>query len=154
MLRGQLRENLRERAYPGWFHRWPDTEAQAHALRAYEPLLVPGLLQTEGYARAVLRGAQNDASDERIEQQVAARLQRQDILSRDNPPYLWVVIDEGVLRRTIGNPKTMQGQLWHLARMSDQPKVSVQVIPVEAGERTGLLGAFTIADHLHKPMLR
>lgn len=79
---------LRQSAYPGWFHRWPDTEAQAHALRWYEPLLVPGLLQTEDYARAVLRGAQADASDDQIEQQVAARLARQDILTRRHPPHL------------------------------------------------------------------
>jgi transcriptional regulator with XRE-family HTH domain len=131
---------------PTWFVPWPDAEAQARALRSYEPLLVPGLLQTEDYARAVLRGAQADASDDQIEEQVAARLQRQDILAGAKPPRLWVVIDEGVLHRTIGGSKTMLDQTWHLARMSDRPKVSVQVIPFEAGERTGLLGAFTIAD--------
>jgi transcriptional regulator with XRE-family HTH domain len=147
VLREQLREHLREQAVPGWFARFSDAEAQAHALRSYEPLLVPGLLQHEDYARAVLRGAQGNATDEQIEQQVAARLQRQDILTRESPPHLWVVIDEGVLHRSIGNPKTMLDQLWQLARMTDRPKVSIQVIPSGAGERTGLLGAFTIADH-------
>jgi transcriptional regulator with XRE-family HTH domain len=147
VLREQLRDNLRERAYPAWFDRWPEAEEQALALRSYEPLLIPGLLQTEDYARAVLRGAQADASDDQIEQQVAARLQRQDILARDKPPHLWVVIDEGVLHRTIGDAKTMHDQLGHLARTSGRPKVSVQVIPFEAGERAGLLGAFMIADH-------
>jgi transcriptional regulator with XRE-family HTH domain len=146
MLREQLMDNLRRQAYPGWFHRWPDAEAQARALRWYEPLLVPGLLQTEGYARAVLRGAQADASDDQIERQVAARLARQDILSRDNPPHLWVVIDEGVLHRIIGDAKVMHDQLVHLAEMSHRPKVSVQVVPFDAGARTGLLGAFILAD--------
>lgn len=145
-LREQLREHLKHRVYPRWFDRWPDAEEQATALRWYEPLLVPGLLQTEDYARAVLRGAQADASDDQIEEQVAARLQRQDILSRENPPHLWAVIDEGVLHRTIGDSKTMLDQLWHLARMSDRPKVSVQVIPFAAGARTGLLGHFVIAS--------
>jgi hypothetical protein len=107
---------------------------------------VPGLLQTEDYARAVLRGVQASASDDEIERQVAARLQRQDILSRGNPPHLWAVIDEGVLHRTIGDAKTMLDQLWHLTRMSDQSKVSLQVIPFTAAARTGLLGHFVIAS--------
>jgi transcriptional regulator with XRE-family HTH domain len=141
-LWGWLKGSARRRAYPGWFDRWPDAEEQATALRWYEPLLVPGLLQTEDYARAVLRGARADASDDQIEEQVTARLQRQDILSRENPPHLWAVIDEGVLHRTIGDAKTMLDQIWHLARMSDRPKVSVQVIPFAAGARTGLLGHF------------
>ncbi len=75
-LREQLREHLKHRVYPRWFDRWPDAEEQATALRWYEPLLVPGLLQTEDYARAVLRGAQADANDDLIEEQVAATWKR------------------------------------------------------------------------------
>jgi transcriptional regulator with XRE-family HTH domain len=141
----RLSKAARHRAYPGWFAPWPDMEAQATALQSYEPLLVPGLLQTEGYARAILRGAQADATDDEIDQQVAARLERQAILSGANPPHLWVVIDEGVLHRRIGDAKTMLDQLWHVVRAAERPKVSVQVVPFDAGERTGLLGAFTIA---------
>ena len=144
-LWGWLAESARHRVYPGWFDRWPDFEEEAVALRWYEPLLVPGLLQTEDYARAVLRGAQGDASDDEIEQQVTARLHRQDILTRASAPHLWAIVDEGVLHRTIGDAKTMLDQLWHLARASEQPKVSVQVIPFAAGARTGLLGHFVIA---------
>jgi transcriptional regulator with XRE-family HTH domain len=142
----KLGKAARHRAYAGWFAPWPDIEAQATALRSYEPMLVPGLLQTEDYARAILRGAQPDATDDEIEQQVAARLERQGILSGDDPPHLWVVIDEGVLHRHIGPAKTMLDQLWHIVRMADRPKVSVQVVPFDAGERTGLLGAFSLAD--------
>lgn len=142
----KLGKAARHRAYPGWFAPWPDLEAQATALRSYEPMLVPGLLQTEDYARAILRGAQRDATDDEIEQQVAARLERQGILSGDSPPRLWTVMDEGVLHRRIGDAKTMLDQLWQIARAADQPKVSVQVVPFGAGERTGLLGAFTLAD--------
>jgi transcriptional regulator with XRE-family HTH domain len=141
-----LKESVRHHAYPGWFDRWPDAEEQAEALRWYEPLLIPGLLQTEDYARAVLRGAQGDASDDHIEQQVAGRLGRQAILSKENPPHIWSVIDEGVLCRCIGGAKITHDALVHLAGMSEWPKVSVQVIPAGAGERSGLLGAFILAD--------
>jgi hypothetical protein len=127
--------------FPSWFQPFVAYEAAAKSLRWYEPLLVPGLLQVESYAREVLRGVQADASDEEIEQQVQARLERREILSRENPPHLWAVIDEGVLRRRIGTAKTMLDQLWHL-----QPKVSLQVIPFGAGARSGLLGHFVIAD--------
>ena len=145
-LRGQLRDYLRQQVYPGWFHRWPEAEAEARALRWYEPLLVPGLLQTLDYARAVLRGAQPDATYERIEEQDAARIQRQDVLAKDDPPHLWCVIDEGVLHRCIGGRKVMHDQLHHLAEMSDRPKVSVQVVSFETGAHAGLLGCFAIAD--------
>lgn len=132
--------------HPPWFRPFVEYEMAARALRWYEPLVVPGLLQVEGYAREVLRGAQPDASDEEIERQVEARLDRQKILSRDNPPHYWVVIDQGVLYRKISDSKTMCDQLWHMAQMADRPKTSVQVIPFEAGARTGLLGHFVIAD--------
>jgi transcriptional regulator with XRE-family HTH domain len=145
-LREQLRDYLRQQVYPGWFHRWPEAEAEARALRWYEPLLVPGLVQTGDYARAVLRGAQVDAADEQIEEQVGARMQRQEVLIKKDPPHLWCVIDEGVLHRCIGDREIMHDQLIHLAEMSDRPRVSVQVVPFEAGARTGLLGAFIVAD--------
>ena len=145
-LREQLRDHLRQQVYPGWFHRWPEAEAEASALRWYEPLLVPGLLQTEDYASAVLRGAQPDADDERIADQVAARMQRQEVLAKADPPHLWCVIDEGVLHRRIGGGKVMHDQLLHLAEMSGRPKVSVQVVPFSAGARAGLLGAFIVAE--------
>jgi transcriptional regulator with XRE-family HTH domain len=145
-LWGWLEDSVKHRAYPGWFDKWPDYETKATAIRSYEPLLVPGLLQTEAYVRAVLRGAQPDATDEHIEQQVRLRLERQEILSKENPPYARFIIDEGVLHRLIGSPKTMHDQLIHLADMADRPKISVQVIPFAAAERSGLLGAFAIAD--------
>jgi len=140
-----LREASRNRAYPGWFT-WPDKEAVARELRWYEPMLIPGLVQTEEYARAVLRGTQQDASDESIEQQVALRMGRQRVLDRTDPPYLRIVIDEGVLHRTIGNPQIMHTQLLELAESAGRPRVTVQVIPLAAGERTGLNGAFIVAE--------
>lgn len=145
-LWGWLKDSVRHRAYPGWFDRWPDAEERARVLRWYEPLLVPGLLQTEAYARAVLRGAQADASDDHIEQQVAGRLRRQAILSKESPPHIWAVIDEGVLHRPIGDSKTTHDALAHMADMAEWPRISVQVIPFTARERSGLLGAFILAD--------
>jgi transcriptional regulator with XRE-family HTH domain len=144
-LWGNLSKGLRNRAIPGWFRPWAELEAAATALRSYEPMLVPGLLQTEDYARAVLRGAQHDATDDQIEQQVVARLARQDILARESPPRLSAVLDEGVLHRAISEPKVMHDQLMRVAEMSERPRMSIQLIPFAAGARTGLLGAFVIA---------
>jgi hypothetical protein len=80
------------------------------------------------------------------EEGAGCHVQVQGILSGDSPPHLWVVLDEGVLHRHIGDAKTMLDQLWHIVRTADCPRVSIQVVPFDAGERTGLLGAFSIAD--------
>lgn len=143
-LRGLLREYQTHQVYPAWFHRWPEAEAEARALRWYEPLLIPGLLQTEDYARAVLWG-QPDATEEAVAEQVAARMERQEVLAKDSPPHLWCVVDEGVLHRRIGGHKVMHDQLLHLAQMSGRPMVSVQVVPFESGAHAGLLAHFAIA---------
>lgn len=141
----QLRKSLRHRAYPGWFHDWPDKEAAAQTLRWYEPLIVPGLLQTSDYARAVLRTRVGD-SDEQINEMVAARLDRQAILDRDTPPTLWVVIDEGVLHRPVGGPAVMGDQVRHLIEAAQRPNIVLQVIPLKIGAHEGLRGPFVIAD--------
>jgi transcriptional regulator with XRE-family HTH domain len=141
-----LGEKLKRRAYPGWFAAWPDKEGQARRLRSFELVVVPGLLQTEAYARAVLSTRVGATLDE-IDETVAARLARQQILDRDQPPELWAILDEGILRRPVGEPAVMRGQLTHLAGMARQPHVVVQVIPIAAGAHQGLNGgAFVIAD--------
>lgn len=121
--------------FPSWFGKWHQTEQEAISLRWYEPLLVPGLLQTEAYARAVL-GGDDDA--------VAARLERQTILTRSDPapPKLRCVIDEGVLHRPVGGAAVMYEQLHHLIDMVS-PLISIQVIP--HGPYEALLGGFIIA---------
>ncbi|MGH3121807.1 MAG: DUF5753 domain-containing protein [Streptosporangiaceae bacterium] len=98
-------------AYPGWFWPYLDREAEAAFLRSWQPLVVDGLLQTEDYARAILRAARPRDSGEKIDQLVTARMDRQAILSRDDPPDLWVIVDESVLRRPAGEPGVMTGQL-------------------------------------------
>jgi len=144
-LWGNLRKGLRHRAVPGWFQPWTHFEAQAATLRSYEPLLVPGLLQTQDYARAILAARPGGKHDD-LDDQVAARIGRQAILVRADPPQLWCVVDEGVLHRCIGGPKVMHGQLEHLADLAENPQTTIQVIPASAGAHAGLLGGFVIAD--------
>jgi transcriptional regulator with XRE-family HTH domain len=144
-LWASLRKGLRNRAVPGWFRPWAEFEAEATTLHSYEPLLVPGLLQTEKYARAIL-AVRPGISEDELEAQVAARIERQAIVERADAPQFWYVLDEAVLHRCIGGKKVMHDQLLHLADVAELPKVSIQVIPASAGAHAGLLGAFVIAD--------
>jgi transcriptional regulator with XRE-family HTH domain len=133
--------------YPQWFRDWVDAEETASALRWWEPVLIPGLLQTADYARALFRAWQPASSaDENLDDLVSARLERQEVLNRVSPPLLWVVLDEAVLRRLIGSRKIMRDQLLHLADESCRPHITVQVVPAELGAHTGLLGAFIVAE--------
>ncbi|MBB5936642.1 helix-turn-helix domain-containing protein [Streptomyces zagrosensis] len=145
----------REANQPGWWHRFRDVlpdwfsafvslEVEANLIRAYEPHYVPGLLQTEGYARAVLRAGMPHAAEEEIDRQVALRAQRQALLTRENPPLLWVVMDETVLRRPIGQPGVMRDQLTHLIDATAMPNVRLQVMPFDAGPHPAMYGPFHI----------
>jgi transcriptional regulator with XRE-family HTH domain len=141
-----LSEKLRRRAYPGWFADWPDKEAQARRLRSFELVVVPGLLQTEAYARAILC-TRVGATEDELDEAVTARMSRQQILERDQPPELWVILDEGVLTRPVGGPEVIRGQLAHLANAARRPHIVVQVVPLAAGGHQGLNGgAFVIAE--------
>ena len=111
-----LKKGHKQRLY-GWFQQWADIEAQATVLRWYEPLVVPGLLQTEEYARAIL-SARPDGNLDDLDEQVAARLARQAILDRTGAPQLWCILDEGILHRGIGGSKVMRSQLYHLAEVA------------------------------------
>jgi transcriptional regulator with XRE-family HTH domain len=144
-LREQMKEYLKYGPSPDWFRDWAKKEAVATTLRWYEPLLVPGLLQTEAYARAVLRTRVGD-SDEEIEEMVAARLERQTVLGRAKPATLWVVIDEGVLHRPVGGADVMREQVKHLTEAAQRPNIVVQVIAASVGAHEGLRGPFIIAD--------
>jgi transcriptional regulator with XRE-family HTH domain len=150
-LWNRLRKSARNRAYPGWFDRWPDAEARAIALRTFELVVVPGLLQTDQYARAVLRTRIGD-TDEEIDEMVAARMERQAILEKDRPPTLWVVLDEGILRRPVGGTYVMREQLGRLAEAARRPNVVIQLIPASVGAHQGLNGgAFVIAEFADAP---
>jgi DNA-binding XRE family transcriptional regulator len=143
-LRKQLNNMLKVRADPGWFQEWSQKENEATSLRWYEPLLIPGLLQTEQYARAVIRTRPGD-TDEHINEMVATRIERQVILTREKPPMLWVVIDEGVLHRPIGSAEIMHDQLLHILEMTRRSNVVLQVVSATTGAYEGLRGPFILA---------
>jgi len=129
---------------PGWFADWLDAERQAHTLRIWQPLIVPGLLQTADYARALFVAAGEDA--ERVEELIIARLDRQAILDRPRPPQVVTVLDESVLHRLIGTPQIMADQLIHLAAVPERPSVTIQMIPSDTGANAGLSGGFQLAS--------
>jgi transcriptional regulator with XRE-family HTH domain len=138
--------------YPQWFRDWVQAEQEATSLRWWEPLLVPGLLQTPDYARSILRAAP-DAVEDELDELVNARMERQSILDRPKPPELWVLIDENVLRRRIGSRKIMHEQLLHLADASWRGSITLQLVPVEVGAHAGLLGAFIVAGFDESPSI-
>jgi transcriptional regulator with XRE-family HTH domain len=145
-LRSLLKDYLKQRAYPGWFVRWPDKEAEATVLRSFELVVIPGLLQTREYATALLADRIGSSPGD-AEEIVAGRLERQAILARDNPPELWVVIDEAALRRPVGGPEVMGEQLNHLLEAARRPNVVLQVIPAAVTVHAGLAGnGFVVAD--------
>lgn len=131
---------------PTWFEDWLEAERTATMLRIWSPLLIPGLFQTADYARAVFLAGQTDTSDETIDALTAARLERQEILDRADPPETVAVLDESVLDRLIGTPAIMHDALAHLADMSERPNVSIHVVPSMNGANAGLSGAFDIAS--------
>ncbi|ROP52460.1 helix-turn-helix protein [Streptomyces sp. PanSC9] len=129
---------------PTWFPTYVGLEGAASLLRAYEVQFVHGLLQTEEYARAVVRRGMKGASAADVERRVALRLERQKHLLADNAPEFHVVLDEAALRRPYGDREVMRGQLQHLIDLSERPNVRLQVMPFGFGGHSGESGAFTI----------
>ncbi len=129
---------------PDWFETYVGLEAAAATIRSFEVQFVPGLFQTEDYARALTRLRRKTAADEEIERRVALRLKRQDLLSRPNPPKIWAVMDEAVLRRPVGGPAVMRAQFRHLIEVAALPHVTLQVVPFTSGAHAGECGSFTV----------
>ena len=129
---------------PSWFEAYVGLEEVATQIRAYEVQFVPGLLQTEDYARAVIMLGHDGEPLRDIERRVRLRMARQAVLDRDEPPNLWAVIDEAVLSRHAGGAAVMQGQLKHLAEISKRPNVTIQIIPFQAGGHPAAGGPFSI----------
>lgn len=121
-------------------------ETEARSLRNYESLFVPGLLQIEDYARAVIKGVLPTSTTKEVEQRVQARMDRQAILRREAPLELWTIVDEAVLRRGIGKPNVMVDQLHRMVEVAELPNVTLQVIPFTAGPHPGMLGSFVLID--------
>jgi transcriptional regulator with XRE-family HTH domain len=147
----RLQPFVRREAYPAWFRDWVEIEREATSLRWFEPLLIPGLLQTADYARAVLAAAYPASADGEIDRLVTALLDRQAILAHADPPLLWVILDEGVLHRPVGGPKVMAGQIDRLIAAARQPRIVLQVVPLDAGAPAGLDGQFVIAGFDGRP---
>lgn len=153
--REALLKLARDANSPGWWHRYGDVlptwfqsylglEAAAALIRSYEVQFVPGLLQTGDYARAVVLLGHGAADPAEIDRRVALRMQRQQLLHREDPPQLWAVVDEAALRRPIGGPAVMRGQLTALIEATKSPNIRLQVIPFAAGGHAAAGGAFTI----------
>ena len=152
--RAALLNLAREANTPGWWHAYCDVlpawlepyvglEAAASVIRTYQIQLVPGLLQTERYARALIRQG-SAATEQEIARRGELRASRQEILRRPGAPQLWAVVDEGALRRPVGSPDTVREQLRHLIQMAGHPAVTLQILPFSAGAHSAMGGPFTI----------
>jgi transcriptional regulator with XRE-family HTH domain len=130
-------------ATPPWFRNWIEHEQQAATLRIWQPCVLSGLLQTEAYARAIL-AVNPGVTDDQVNERLAARLARQAVLTRDDPPAAWFLVDEATLRRCVGSPDVMAAQLAHLAGLARLPNLTIQVVPNVA--HAGLLGGFAVAE--------
>jgi transcriptional regulator with XRE-family HTH domain len=155
--RAKLFDLAKDAGHLGWLQEYEDDlteqyltyvsfEAGARSIRNYESLFIPGLLQTEEYARASSAGVMPHLSKEEIDRHVEVRAQRQAALQGQNPLQLWAVIDEAVLNRTVGDEQLMYAQLVSLIESAGLPQVVLQVIPFSVGAHPGMLGSFVLMD--------
>ena len=129
---------------PDWFQIYVGLEEAAELIRVYEVQFVPGLLQTEEYARAVVKQGQPAAAADEVDRRVALRTRRQQLLTQDDPPRLWAMVDEGALRRPMGGKAVMQGQIERLMAATREPNITLQVLPFTFGGHAAEGGAFTV----------
>ncbi|MFB6556830.1 helix-turn-helix domain-containing protein, partial [Streptomyces sp. NPDC056405] len=150
-----LMQMAKDSRQQGWWHAFGDIpysvyiglETEAASLRTYESLLVPGLLQTPGYAEAVIPGAVPELAPEDLEKRIQVRMRRQDrVRDQERPLRLWIVLDESALRRVVGSHLVMREQLEHLVEVSTLPHVTVQVLPYDTGAHAGMSGTFSILE--------
>ena len=153
--RESLVQLARDSRQKGWWHAYSDTmqpqmatyiglESAASEIRIYEVSLIPGLLQTEDYARAVIRAGMVNSPAEDIERRVSLLMARQPAVIRDDPPKVWAVLDEAALRRPPDGRAVTRAQLEHLLEITDLPNVTLQIIPFKAGPHPAAGGPFTI----------
>ncbi|MFJ1746181.1 helix-turn-helix domain-containing protein [Streptomyces sp. NPDC088116] len=128
-------------ALPSWFSAYISLEDEASLIRTYEPHYIPGLLQTEDYARAVLKvGAHRNA--EELERRVALRIKRQQLLAKPDAPILWILMEEAVLLRPVGGAEVMRNQVDRLLEATELPNVTLQIMPFSVGPHLGAFGPF------------
>lgn len=131
-------------AFPDWSQAFIAYSARAAVIREYASHVVPGLLQTPEYARALLSVGHTLRDAEHLEERLAARLDRQVRLTGPDRPELWIILDEAVLRRPVGGAAVMRGQLEKLIRMAEEPNVTIQVLPFDQGAHGSLGGSLTV----------
>jgi transcriptional regulator with XRE-family HTH domain len=161
--RDELLDLVRRSEERGWWTRQPglpqlwrsliDFEAKATRIQNYEALVVPGLLQTAEYTRAIIQGVAPTVSEAELDNLVAARMARQALLTRAKAPQFFAVVDEGALRRPVGAPGVMHRQLHHLLGAAEQPHVTLRVVPLSAGAHAGLRGPFVILEFAEETAL-
>jgi transcriptional regulator with XRE-family HTH domain len=153
-IKSELVQIAREARQKGWWHPFSTVltgayvglEAAARSVRTYESQVIPGLLQSEEYAIAVIRAAQSRDSDQEIEQRVRVRMERQSLLIQDDPIDLLVVLDEAVVSRPVGGDEVMRDQLARLITTARLPNVTLQILPFAAGAHAGMDGTFAILE--------
>lgn len=149
--RGMLR--LHGSNLPEDWQTWVDFESEASELLSYEPLMVPGLLQTSEYADAIIRATGPQLSEAEVDTLVASRMARQGLLSRSSPVTLHAVIEQGVLNRPLGESGALMRQLRHLADAATKPNVTIQVMPTSTGLHSGMNGPFVVLGYDSEPSL-
>lgn len=158
-IRDEQREALmtlaREARQRGWWQVYGDVlasdtssyiglETEALSVHTYQQQLIPALVQSWDYARAVIRAGRPDDTDAQIDRRVTVRLDRQDVLTDDHPINLWAVIDEAAIRRVVGGPEVMGNQLTHLAEVAERPGIQLQVLPFSTGAHAAMASSFVI----------
>lgn len=151
----ELAQIAREARQKGWWHLYGEVltgayvglEQTARSIRAYEAQVISGLLQTERYARALIKAARHDIDSAELDRRVHVRMARQSLLTQDSPLQLWVVLDEAVFRRPVGTRDVMAEQSDHLLTVSELPNVTLQVLPFDAGAHAGMDGSFLILGY-------
>ena len=141
-----------QEALPRWFRPFAEVERTATSIRSWEPLVIPGLVQTEDYAHALITAWQPGDRRETVQQQVSARIERQQLLEGDNPPLLWMIIGEVALRNPVGGPEVLREQLSGLLEHeAEHPKIIVQIVPLDAGAHPGLEGPLVLVTRRGAP---
>lgn len=149
----ELSELARDARQKAWWHPYTQVlssayvglEAEARQVRTYEQLVVPGLLQTEAYARAMIQTLPERPAEE-VSDRIRVRMQRQSLLDREDDFSLWVVLDEAALSRPVGGDEVMREQLRRLVKAAERPNVTIQLLPFEVGAHAGMDGTFAILD--------
>ncbi|MBC6459826.1 helix-turn-helix domain-containing protein [Actinomadura sp. HBU206391] len=149
----EMLEHLAElvRSTPRWFEHYIELEAQATRINIWSMNLVPGLFQTEDYARTVMRSGWPLNPPDSLEEELAERLERQRILERPSPPNIWVVLHEAAVKQPIKSVEVTRAQLKRLVELGRQPNVTLQILPFASGEHAGLGGPFTLFEFADQP---